>query len=122
MTRGHSFPIFLHVNITNFAQKLGLDYEKIVEDYCGDMQALAHDILVFPELCRLDDVEKALNEKDVTAVHTAAHRMRKAAEKLSLDEIVRLSRRLEEASIDRAHSLLGPLGKEISAYNKALED
>ena len=44
------------------------------------------------------------------------------ARELSLDEISRLSRRLEDSPIDRAHSLLEPLEKEISAYNKALED
>ncbi len=110
------------MNITNFARKLGLDYEKIVEDYCGDMQALGQDIISFPSLCRLDEVENALKHGSADEVHRIAHRMRKAAEKLSLDEISRLSRRLEDSPIDRAHSLLEPLEKEISAYNKALED
>ena len=48
------------MNITSFAEEVGIDYESVIEDYCGDTAALRGDIEAFLPSCHLDELEKAI--------------------------------------------------------------
>lgn len=121
LTTGSRSLFYLYMNIKTFAEKTGIDYEKVMEDFCGDTAALKERILSFEPDCSIPSLKAAIEEKNEEAVHSIAHRIRKNAEKLTLNEIARLARKLEEADTERFQSLAEPLEKEISAYKTALD-
>lgn len=114
--------IISRMNIKTFSDKTGIDYDKLVEDFCGDTALLRQKILSFPSDCNLAGLKKAIKENDEAAVRSIAHRIRKSAEALSLAETARLAKKLEDSQPDRFRSFLEPLEKEISFCKKALED
>ena len=122
MTRGPSFSIFSGMNITSFAEEVGIDYESVIEDYCGDTAALRGDIEAFLPSCHLDELEKAIEAKDEDRVRKLAHAIRKKAEKIGLESMAQIARKLEESPAERFHAFISPIQREGQLYAKALAD
>ena len=94
------------MNITSFAEEVGIDYESVIEDYCGDTAALRGDI----------------EAKDEDSVRKLAHAIRKKAEKIGLESMAQIARKLEESPAERFHAFISPIQREGQLYAKALAD
>ena len=90
------------MNIRAIAEKTGMDYEAVMEDYCGDVSILKEKIMAFPASADLSQLEKSIKEGDTDGVRKEAHRIRKAAEKLGMKELARLASLLEEVDGEKA--------------------
>ncbi len=110
------------MNIKTFAKKTDIDYEKVMEDFCGDTAALKKAIETFADRQAFDSLLKAIEEKDEESVKALSHRLRKEAERLSLSECSKLCRKLEESPSDKYRGFLSPLSKEFDSIISALED
>ena len=108
------------MNITSFAEEVGIDYESVIEDYCGD--TAAGDIEAFLPSCHLDELEKAIEAKDEDRVRKLAHAIRKKAEKIGLESMTQIARKLEESPAERFHAFISPIQREGQLYAKALAD
>ena len=114
------------MNIRSFADAAGIDYERLMDEFCGDTKALSTSIRSYLDTCDLPSLVKSVKDKSVKdgdeeAVRSSAHRIRKCAEKLLLDETASLARKLEDAPAERMHSLVTPLEKEFARFTAALE-
>ena len=98
-----------------------MDYESLMEDFCGDTAAIKERILSFPSDAKFSELKSAVIEKDDMKVKALAHSLRKSAQKLCLSEIESLARKMEESPADKYHSFIEPLEKELTLYSKALE-
>ena len=121
MTTGRFIYIFRNMNIRSFADATGIDYERLMDEFCGDTKALSTSIRSYLDTCDLPSLVKSVKDGDEEAVRSSAHRIRKCAEKLLLDETASLARKLEEAPAERMHSLVTPLEKEFARFTAALE-
>ena len=110
------------MNIRTFAFETGMDYESLMEDFCGDTAAIKERILSFPSDAKFSELKSAVIEKDDMKVKALAHSLRKSAQKLCLGEIESLARKMEESPADKYHSFIEPLEKELGLYSKALEE
>ena len=109
------------MNIRSFADAAGIDYERLMDEFCGDTKALSTSIRSYLDTCDLPSLVKSVKDGDEESVRHAAHRIRKCAEKLLLDETTCLDRKLEEAPAERMHSLVTPLEKEFARFTVPLE-
>lgn len=110
------------MNIMSFAQAVGMDYEEVMEDCCGDTQVLQERIEAYLPSADFEGLMASIDRGDEVEARSRAHKIRGLAEKLSLKETTRLAGRLEKAPADRLHAFKEPLGKEASIYKKALEE
>ena len=117
MTTGRFIYIFRNMNIRSFADATGIDYERLMDEFCGDTKALSTSIRSYLDTCDLPSLVKSVKDGDEEAVR---HRIRKCAEKLLLDETASLARKLEDAPAERMHSLVTPLEKEFARFTAAL--
>ena len=91
MTTGRFIYIFRNMNIRSFADAAGIDYERLMDEFCGDTKALSTSIRSYLDTCDLPSLVKSVEDGDEEAVRHAAHRIRKCAEKLLLDETASLA-------------------------------
>lgn len=110
------------MNITTFCETLGIDYDNIVEDFCGDMGALRAAIEDYGNLARSAQLKETVASGDDGKIHTLAHSLRKGAEKLSLKELARLAGKLETCEKERRASLVEPMEKELSVLLRTLDE
>ncbi len=106
------------MNIRAIADRIGLDYENIIEDYCGDVAALGSRLSAFPESCSLDGFEAAMESKDYDTARSEAKRIRKAAEKVGLIDLKKAAEHAENAKDDKLHSAAASL---IQRYREVTE-
>lgn len=102
------------MNISAIADKIGLDYENIIEDFCGDVAALGSKLSAFTENCRIDGLEAAMESKDYDTARSEAKKIRKAAEKVGLRDLKKAAEHAENAKDDKLHSAVASL---VQKYN-----
>ena len=55
---GLPFCCNIHImNIRSIADRIGMDYEGALEDYCGDVGALSARLAAFPSECQMEKLE-----------------------------------------------------------------
>lgn len=89
--------IFHDMNIRSIADKIGMDYDTALEDFCGDVSAISSKLLSFPEDNSIDALEAAVDSKDTETAHKAARALRKSVEKLSLTRLAEECAKVEKA-------------------------
>ncbi len=109
------------MNIRAIADKIGLDYENIIEDFCGDVAALGSKLSAFTETCKLDGLKTAMENKDYDAVRSEAKKIRKAAEKVGLKDLKKVAEHAEEAKDDKLHSAVSSLIQKYEEIAKYLD-
>lgn len=92
------------MNIRALAGKIGLDYEKTIEDFCGDVSALGAKLKGFAAACNLDELKAAMDKDDAAAIKKIAHSIRKASEKVGIMPLVKAASRVEDAEEAKASS------------------
>ena len=106
------------MNIKALAGKIGLDYEKTMEDFCGDVSALGSKLKGFAAACNVDELKAAMDDNDIAAIKKAAHAIRKASEKVGIAPLAKAASRVEEAEDAKIASACQTL---IEKYNEVIE-
>ncbi|MBO8436943.1 MAG: Hpt domain-containing protein [Spirochaetes bacterium] len=77
-----------------------MDYESVIEDFCGDVSALKDALKAFASTdCQ--NLSEAVEKNDDATVKKEAHRIRKSAEKLGLEKLKVAAARLEEVNEEK---------------------
>lgn len=110
------------MNIKAIAEKIGMDYEAVMEDYCGDVSALKDKLIAFPSSADLTALEQSISERNADGMKKEAHKIRKCAEKLGLHEIAKLASRIEEVNHEKAVSDFAELKTARDAVCSIIEN
>lgn len=89
------------MNIKAIATKIGIDYENVLEDFCGDVSALGEMLQAFSEASFSSKLKEALDKADHESIKSLAHKIRNNSEKLGLSTIAKAARRVEDADLDK---------------------
>lgn len=106
------------MNIKALAGKIGLDYEKTIEDFCGDVSALGAKLKGFATACNIDELKSAMDDNNIAVIKKAAHAIRKASEKVGITPLAKAASRVEEAEDAKIASACQTL---IEKYNEVIE-
>ena len=104
--------IFHGMNIRSIADKIGMDYDAALEDFCGDVAAISTKLLSFPAENGLQALEAAIDTGDMEGARKAARTLRKSAEKISLSKLAEECSKVEkaeEAELNNAYKSLRTL-------------
>ena len=88
------------MSIKSLAGAIGMDYESVIEDFCGDVSALKETLKAFAS-ADYQALKNAVDANDKESVKKEAHRIRKSAEKLGLNNLRTAASRLEEVSEEK---------------------
>lgn len=110
------------MNIRAIADKVGLDYENIIEDFCGDVKALSEKLSSFTETITLEDLKASIEKKDYDGARKAAKAIRKGAEKVGLKDLVKAAQYAEEAKDEKLHSAVASLIEKYEEIKKVLDE
>ena len=110
------------MNIKALAGKIGLDYEKTIEDFCGDVSALGSKLKGFSSACNIDELRNALSENNTAAIKKAAHAIRKASEKVGIAPLAKAASRVEEADDAKIASACQTLIEKYSEVIAFIEE
>ena len=86
------------MSIRSISGRIGMDYDSVIEDYCGDVPALAEALRAFPSGTEEEELRKSIGNEDWDGARKAAHTLRKRAEKVGLKDLAEKASLLEEVS------------------------
>ena len=114
------------MNIKAIADKIGIDYETVLEDFCGDVSELGSRLQRFAASDVITELKNALEAADHAHVKSLAHEARNKAEKVGLKNIAKVARRVEDADDDKIKNativLIEKLEDVFAAINKKEEE
>ncbi len=110
------------MNIRAIAGKVGLDYENIIEDFCGDVKTLSGKLSSFTDSFTLEDLKAAVEKKDYDAVRKAAKVIRKGSEKVGLKDLAKAAEYVEDAKDEKIHSAAMSLIEKYEEVKKVLDE
>lgn len=89
------------MNIRAIADKIGMDYEGVMEDFCGDVSIVREKLLSFAGSDISSSIDTCIAAKDYEGARKLAHSLRKNAEKLGIRSLAEYAGRVEEVSDDK---------------------
>ncbi len=101
------------MNIKALAGKIGMNYDSVLEDFCGDVTSIRAKVESLLSECSIDDLVAAYKAGDEEGVKKAAHTIRKKAEKLGLELLIKAALQVEEAKPGRIQAPYENLVKEF---------
>ncbi len=110
------------MSIKSLADKIGMDYESVLEDFCGDVSALKEALRSFSSSHDEDALKNSVEKMDKEGVKKEAHRIRKSAEKLGLENLKVAAARLEEVNEEKVPSDYKHLKEIYDATLKAIKE
>lgn len=114
------------MNIKAIADKIGIDYETVLEDFCGDVSELGSRLQGFASSDVINGLKKALEAANHTEIKSLAHGIRNKAEKVGLKNIAKVARRVEDADDDKIKNativLIEKLEDVFATINKKDEE
>ena len=110
------------MNIKAIANKIGIDYEKVVEDFCGDISTLGARIENFASSDFANKLNAYLDSSDYENTKALSHSIRKDAEKIGLDSIAKSAKRVEDADSDKIKNATLILIEKIKDATSIIEN
>lgn len=110
------------MSIKSLAERIGMDYDSVIEDFCGDVSALKDSLKAFHEAEDINNLKKAVESMDIEGIRKASHKIRKGAEKLGLGELRTAAARLEEVNAEKIPADAEHLEKLHAEILKAIEE
>ncbi len=89
------------MSIRSIAGRIGMDYDSVIEDYCGDVPSLAATLREFPSGTAVEEMRKCIGEENWDGARKAAHALRKRAEKVGLKKLAEKAALIEEVSSEK---------------------
>jgi len=114
------FPIFECMNIRAIAKQIGMDYDNVLEDFCGDVSAIKAKLENYIEDASFSGLTSIIDKGDTAEVKKAAHKVRKASEKLGLTVMAKYAAVLENSKEDKMQSAYETLEKEYRKVEEIL--
>ena len=108
------------MNLKSMAGKIGMNYDSVLEDFCGDVSSIREKVESLLQECSIDDLVLAYSNGDEEGVRKAAHDIRKKAEKLGLQVLIKAALQLEEAKPGRLAAPYENLVKEFEKIKSVL--
>ena len=110
------------MSIKSLAERIGMDYDSVIEDFCGDVTALKDALRAFPSKTATAVLEECVKNMDMEGIRKEAHAIRKSAEKLGLGELRTSAARLEEVNAEKVPADSEHLIKLQREIAKAIEE
>ena len=85
------------MNIKAIASRIGMDYDNVIENFCGDTSEVRKKLESFIDDCNFTALESAIEANDEEQIKKCAHKIRKTGEKLGLTNLVKQASLLEDA-------------------------
>lgn len=108
------------MNIKAVAGQIGMDYDSVFEDFCGDAAEISARLESFIDDCHFDELRDAITSSDLERIAKAAHNIRKRSEKLGITNLAKYASNLEKAKKDKIAKAFELLEKEYLKVEKAL--
>ena len=64
------------MSIKSLAERIGMDYDSVIEDFCGDVSALKDSLKAFHEAEDINNLKKAVESMDIEGIRKASHKIR----------------------------------------------
>jgi hypothetical protein len=108
------------MNISSIAKQIGMDYDLVLEDYCGDVSIVADKLSTFVGDCAFASLEESVNNGDEENIRKGAHRIKKLSEKLGIKPLEKSAEQLENAKSSKIAALFASLKEEYLKIEKVL--
>lgn len=108
------------MNIRAIAKQIGMDYDNVLEDFCGDVSAIKAKLESYIEDVSFSALTSIIDKGDIAEVRKAAHKVRKASEKLGLTVMAKYAAVLENSKEDKMQSAYETLEKEYRKVEEIL--
>jgi len=97
-----------------------MDYDNVLEDFCGDVSTITAKLESYLKDVDFPSLKAAMETKDAGAIVKAAHKVKKASEKLGLKTMTKYASTLENSKSDKMEAAYETLEKEYSKVEEAL--
>ena len=81
-----------------------MDYEKVMEDFCGDVGAVREKLMAFASGNIAESIDGCLGSGDYAGAKKLAHSLRKNAEKLGIWKLAEQAGRIEEVNDEKVQA------------------
>ena len=108
------------MNIKAIASRIGMDYDNVIEDFCGDTSEIRKKLESFISDCNFTALESAVEQNDEESIKKCAHKIKKTGEKLGLSDLVKHAAILEEAKSGKIASAFAALDGEYKKISEIL--
>ncbi len=108
------------MNIRAIAKQIGMDYDNVLEDFCGDVSAIKTKLESYIEDTAFPVLSDAIEKSDAAEIKKAAHKVKKASEKLGLTTMTKYASVLENSKEDKMQSAYETLEKEYKKVEEIL--
>ena len=102
------------MNIKAIAGRIGMDYDNVIEDFCGDTGEIRKKLESFISDCDFAALRSAVESGDGEDIRKKAHKVKKTGEKLGLTSLVKCAALLEDAKNGKVASAFSALEKEYT--------
>ncbi len=106
------------MNISAFAKRIGMDYDLVLEDYCGDVSLISSKLASFVKDCNFATLEAKKAADDEDGLKAEAHRIKKLAEKMGITPLFKAAQLVETAKGNKLENAYEALESE---YKKVAE-
>ena len=104
------------MNIKAIASRIGMDYDNVIEDFCGDTSEVRKKLESFITDCNFTALESAVEQNDEELIKKCAHKVKKTGEKLGLTDLVKYAAILEDAK-NKDFAVIGSLLYTFSGFS-----
>ena len=108
------------MNIKAIASRIGMDYDNVIEDFCGDTSEIRKKLESFISDCNFTALESAVEQNDEELIKKCAHKVKKTGEKLGLSDLVKHAAMLEEAKSAKLATTFAALKTEYKKISEIL--
>lgn len=106
------------MNISAIAKRIGMDYDLVLEDYCGDVSLISSKLASFVKDCNFKALEDKKAAGDEDGLKAEAHRIKKLAEKMGITPLLKAAQLVENTKGNKLGSAYETLESE---YNKVAQ-
>lgn len=108
------------MNIKAIANKIGLDYENALEDFCGDVSELSSRLQKFASSDVVNELKKSFENGDHANIKKIAHSVRNSSEKIWLTNIAKIAGRVETADDDKIKNATAVLIEKLEEIDSTI--
>lgn len=110
------------MSVSLIAKQIGMDYDLVLEDYCGDISLISSKLKTFVNDCDFPTLLTYKSENNEEKIKEGAHKIKKLSEKLGIIPLQTLAKETEEAKSGKLDIAFKALEQEFLKVEKILQD
>lgn len=110
------------MNISSIAKRIGMDYDLVLEDYCGDVSLISSKLGSFLSDCNFEALKESKRANDEAKIKSEAHRVKKLSEKLGIMPLSKAAALLENAKENKIEVAFSSLESEFNKVAEVLKE